>query len=114
MNEIKQGVLLLLLSVTAASAAQILLKKSALKQHGTWLAQYLNPYVIGGYALLFGSTILTLLALRTLPLSWSPAVESVSYPLVAVLGYFFLGEKLTRRKTAGFVLILAGIALYSL
>ena len=111
MNEIYKGAAILLISVTAASIAQILLKKSAEREHPTWLAEYLNPFVIAGYGLLFASTVLTLLALKTLPLSWSPAVESVSYPLVAVLGYFFLGEKISRRQTAGFALILAGTML---
>ncbi len=114
MSESIKGVLILLASVTAASFAQILLKKSAGRTHRSLLSEYLNPYVAGGYFLLFGSTILTLLALRTLPLSWAPAVESVSYPLVAVLGWLFCGEKVSRRKRAGFALILAGILVFSL
>lgn len=113
MSELQIGIILLLISVAAASAAQILLKKSAQKKYDAALSEYLNPYVISGYFLMFISTILTMLALRTVPLSWSPVIESVSYPLVAVLGYFFLGEKLTLRKTAGFILILAGIRIFS-
>ena len=52
------------LSVTVASVSQLLLKKSAMKQHGSFLKEYCNPYVITGYGMLFLSMFLTILAFR--------------------------------------------------
>ena len=109
MNELQRGILILLLSVTCASLAQILLKSSANREHSSWLKEYVNLRVLTGYALLFGSTILTIAALKTVPLSWSPAIESLSYLIVAVLGFFILKERFTRKKAAGLAVILAGV-----
>ena len=41
------------LSVLVAAVSQVLLKKSAMKQYAHKWAEYLNPYVIIGYGLLF-------------------------------------------------------------
>ena len=50
------------LSVAVASISQVLLKKSALKTYNTVVREYLNPYVISGYGLLFLSMLLTIYA----------------------------------------------------
>lgn len=74
----------------------------------------MNRYVIAGYMLLFVSTILTMLALKKVPLSWSPVIESCSYIFVSILGYFILKEKFHRRKLLGMCVIFAGILIFSL
>ena len=114
MNKMQISICILAASVFIASVSQILLKMSANREHGSLLKEYLNPLVIGGYVLLFGSTILTMIALRVVPLSWSPVIESMSYIFVSVLGYFFLGERFSRRKVLGFAVILCGILIFSL
>ena len=70
--------------------------------------------VIGAYGLFFCSVILTMIALKYVPLSMSPILESTGYIFVSVMGYFFLKEKFSRRKLAGFALILAGIVIFNL
>ena len=114
MSKLAFSVLLMLFSVLVASVSQILLKISANREHGSRLKEYLNPLVITAYGLLFGSTLLTMTALRHLPLSWSPVLESAGYIFVAVFGYFFLKEKFNRRKLAGLALILVGILVFAL
>ena len=52
--------LFLFAGVLAASFSQVLLKKAACRQYGSFIREYLNPYVISGYILLVGSTILNL------------------------------------------------------
>lgn len=108
------SVCLLLFSVLISSISQIMLKKAANKTYKNTIAEYVNPMVIGAYGIFFLSTLLTMLALRYVPLSMSPILESTSYLYITVLGYFFLGEKLSRRKLAGLGLILAGILVFSL
>ena len=44
----------------------------------------------------------------------SPILESTGYIFVSVMGYFFLKEKFTKRKLAGFALILAGVIIFNL
>ncbi len=105
---------LYILSVTVASLSQILLKKSALKQHDSFLKEYLNPYVIIGYGMLFGSMLLTILAYRGLNYKYGPVIESLGYVLVLLLSRLFFSEKISKRKLMGVGLILAGIVVFYL
>lgn len=114
MNSLQISIGVLVLSVFAASVSQILLKISANKRYPSRLREYMNRYVIAGYMLLFVSTILTMLALKKVPLSWSPVIESCSYIFVSILGYFILKEKFHRRKLLGMCVIFAGILIFSL
>lgn len=114
MNSIRIYVGILVLSVLAASISQIFLKISANKEYSSRIREYVNKYVIAGYGLLFLSTILTMVALRKVPLSWAPVIESSSYLFVSVLGYFILKERFTGRKILGLLVIFAGIFIFSL
>ena len=114
MSSCQISVCILLLSVFISSVSQIILKKAANKTYDSPLKEYLNPMVIGAYGLFFCSVILTMLALRNLPLSMSPILESTGYIFVSVMGYFFLKERFSKRKLMGFALIFAGIFIFNL
>ena len=114
MNRLEISVCILLISVFISSVSQIILKKAAGKTYNSPVREYLNPMVIGAYSLFFCSVILTMIALKYVPLSMSPILESTGYIFVSVMGYFFLKEKFSRRKLAGFALILAGIVIFNL
>ena len=113
MSKFAMAVCILLISVFISAVSQIMLKKAANRTYETRLGEYLNPLVILAYGLFFASTILTMLALRTVPLSLQPILESTSYIYVSVMGYFLLKERFSRRKLAGLALILLGIFIYS-
>ena len=72
MSSLGISVCLLLLSVFISSVSQIILKKAADKTYESTLKEYMNPMVIGAYGLFFCSVILTMLALKHVPLSMSP------------------------------------------
>ena len=114
MSSLVISVCLLLLSVFISSVSQIILKKAADKTYESTLKEYMNPMVIGAYGLFFCSVILTMLALKHVPLSMSPILESTGYIFVSVMGYIFLKERFSRRKLMGFALILAGIVIFNL
>ena len=114
MNRLEISVCILLFSVFISSVSQILLKKAANRTYESPLKEYLNPLVIGAYGMIFFSVILTMLALKYVPLSMSPILESTGYIFVSVMGYFFLKEKFTKRKLAGFALILAGVIIFNI
>ena len=114
MSSLGISVCLLLLSVFISSVSQIILKKAADKTYESTLKEYMNPMVIGAYGLFFCSVILTMLALKHVPLSMSPILESTGYIFVSVMGYIFLKERFSRRKLMGFALILAGIVIFNL
>lgn len=102
-------VLIYLASVFISSVSQILLKSSADEKYDSKIKEYLNVKVMSAYAMFFCATLVTILAYKGVPLSLGPVIESVGYVFVAVLGYFILKEKLSRRKILGLALIIAGV-----
>ena len=114
MSRLQMSVCLLLFSVFISSVSQILLKKAANRTYESTIKEYMHPLVIGAYGMFFCSVILTMLALRYVPLSMSPILVSTGYIFVSVMGYFFLKERFTRKKLLGFALILVGVIIFNL
>ena len=105
---------LLLAGVACAYFSQVLLKKGAMRTWPSFLRQYLNPWVAGGYFLLLCSTTLNIAGLRGLSFMNGPVMESFGYVFVLLLSRLFFGERITKRKLAGVGCILAGILIYYL
>jgi len=106
-------VLIFLFSVFIASVSQILLKKSANKNHDNGGREYLNKYVITAYFIFFISTILTIIAYKGIELKYGPIIESVGYIFILIMGKIFLGEKITKNKMLGIFLIILGVFIFS-
>lgn len=106
--------LIMLTGTLIASISQIVLKKAAEKEYSSKLAEYLNPMVIGAYIFFFGASFLATLGYRRVPLSLGPILEATGYIWVAVLGKIFLGEKISKRKALGLLVIIAGIVVAAL
>ncbi len=102
-----------LCSVLISSISQILLKKSADRTYDSRLKEYLNPLVIVAYIMFFCSMIITMYCYRYVDVSAGPIFESAGYVFVGILGFIFLKEKFTVKKTIGMVLILLGIVVFS-
>lgn len=103
-----------IISVFIASLSQTMLKSSADKEHDNLIKEYLNIRVIAAYILFFTSTILTTIAYKQVPLSLGAVLETSGYVFVAVLGYFFLHEKIGKQKLRGLAVILVGIFVFNL
>ncbi len=106
--------MILVLSVVIASFSQILLKKSAQKTYDSFIREYLNPYVILGYGMMFVSMFLTIIAYSGMEFTNVQIIEATGYIMVLILSYFFFGEKITGRKLLGMLFIFGGIAVYYL
>lgn len=113
-NDAVPYIVIFVVSVLISSVSQVILKKSADREHGSVLAQYLNPPVIGAYTLFFLSTLVTVYAFKYVPLSMGPILESLAYVFVGVLGVFVLHERVTLRGVVGMGLIVAGVIVFSL
>lgn len=107
-------IMIFLLSVFIASVSQILLKKSSMKQYDYKFGDYLNPYVICAYGLLFFSMMLTVFAYRGVDLKTGPVIESSSYIFIAILSAVFLKEKISTKKKIGLLVIVAGVVISNL
>ncbi len=114
MSELAIYSCILVTGTLVSSFSQIMLKKSAQKTYSTKLREYLNPLVIIAYGLFFGCTLLSLYALKVVPLSMSPILEASGYIFVAILSFIFFKEKLTKKQVIGMAMIIGGIVVYTL
>lgn len=113
-REMLPYLLLGVFSVFISAISQTMLKKASGIKHESIIKEYLNWRVILAYAMFFGSTLLTMLAYRGIPLSMSPAFEGTSYIFVTFFGVTVFKEKLNRKRLLALALILAGIIVFTL
>lgn len=107
-------VLLKIGSVLVAAISQILLKKSANIKYDSRIKEYLNAFVIIGYGMFFISSIMSVISLRGMSISYSSIIESLSYIVVPILSYFLLKEKLNRKQVIGMIIIVVGIIVFNM
>lgn len=102
-------------SLLIAALAQMALKKGASIPHKSVIYEYLNIWVIGGYALMFLSMIIDIFAVsKGVQVKELSSMESCSYLFVPLLGWLFFGEKITLGKFGAIALILAGVIVFFL
>lgn len=106
--------LFLLLGVFISAISQVMLKKAALKSYDNPIKEYLNPLVISAYILFVGTTFLSIIAYRGIPLSMGPVLEATSYIYVTFFGVKIFAEKVDRKKIVALGLIIVGIIVYSI
>ncbi len=105
-------VLLLLFSVFISAISQILLKKSALEKHSSWIREYLNVKVISAYFLFFCAVLIDLIALKFIPVSFVPVIETSSYIFIILFSRIIFQEKISIKQYLAIGLILTGILIY--
>lgn len=104
---------IVILSVLLASGAQMLLKKGASLPHGSFLKEYLNPWVIGGYALMGVSLLMNVFAMsRGIQVKEVSILEALSYLFVPILSYLCFRENFSVRKGISILIILVGIVIF--
>ena len=81
-------VALYLLSTFLASVSQVLLKKAALREHKSLLAEYTDWRVVLGYGLFVGCSLLTMLAYKGVPLNVGPVLEATGYIYVTFFMHY--------------------------
>ncbi|MDR1292983.1 MAG: EamA family transporter [Clostridiales Family XIII bacterium] len=121
--------LLLIIGAGLSAVSQLLLKISANRNSADgageasgaaakaplmqrFRAQYLNPFVIGGYALLLVAMVIPLYALKFIDMKYAAIIESLGYVFIMVLSAAVLRERITRRLVAGIALIVAGVIVF--
>lgn len=105
--------LIVILSVFLAACAQILLKQGARQQYDTWWRQYINRWVIGGYAIMFGTMMMNIFAMsRGVEVKEVSIIESMSYLFVPILSFVLFKERLTWRSVTAIGIIIIGIIVF--
>lgn len=107
-------IILFLIAVFVSSVSQIILKKSALKTHGSIVKEYLNVFVIVSYIMFFLASLMIVTAYSKVPLSMGPILEATGYIWVSVLGVMILKEHINKKKLLGMLLIILGIIAFNL
>ena len=92
----------------------MLLKKGASTKYDNVIREYLNPWVISGYGLMVASTLFVIFAYRGVAYKNGAIIESLGYLLIMFLSRLFFGEKITKKKLLGNLLILAGVLVFYL
>ena len=108
----KAAVGLYLFSVFTAACSQVLLRHSAKKTHASGFREYWNGWVIGAYFLLLCCTLMTIQALRSIPLNTTGILESTMALYILLFDRFLFRERITRMKLFGNLLIVSGIFVY--
>ncbi len=106
--------ILMIIAEIIASTSQVLLKTSAGKQYPSFTREYLNAFVIGGYALLVVSMVITIFCYDGLGYMGTVVMEPIAYIIVMLMSRVIFKEKIVASKVIGMVLIIAGIAVFYL
>lgn len=105
--------ILVISSVFLAACAQMLLKQGARKQYDTWWRQYINGWVIGGYAIMLSTMMMNIFAMsRGVEVKEVSIIESMSYLFVPILSFVIFKERLTWRKVISIGVIIIGIIVF--
>ena len=112
MNDVLLYTLLYVFSVFISAVSQILLKKSAQKDHASLIKEYLNPYVIIAYSIFFSAAFLSTICLRYVDMAMGAVLESLGYFFVLILSRIFLAERMTKKQTIGMVIVILGTILF--
>ena len=108
------GIALILFATFITAISQIMLKKSAQQHYTNQITEYVNPLVIGGYTLLLGTTLISVLAMRFIPITLAAALDSTGQIFVPVLSSLILKEHINRQKLIGMAVIIVGLIVYFL
>ena len=91
----------------------MLLKQGARQQYDTWWRQYINGWVIGGYAIMLGTMLINIFAMsRGVEVKEVSIIESMSYLFVPILSFVIFKERLTWQKIIAIGVIIIGIIVF--
>lgn len=103
-----------LFGIFVSAISQVMLKKAAMKKYDSVIKEYLNPLVIIAYIIFFGTTFLSIMAYKVVPLSMGPILEATSYIYVTIFGVTIFKEKINGKKLLALAFIIGGIVVYAL
>jgi drug/metabolite transporter (DMT)-like permease len=109
--------LLAFLAVFLTGISQVLLKIGSAhhgKKENSFLAAYLNPPTFFAYGLLLCVTIISVIALREIPLKVFYVITSLGFLVVTGLSYVVLKEKITNKMVIGIGLIVFGVVIFNI
>ena len=105
--------IIVIINIFVAAVSQMLLKKGASIPHSSAIYEYLNPWVLGGYAIMGITLLVNVFALSNgVKIKELSIMESLSYLYVPVLSLICFGEKITLKKALSILIIICGIVIF--
>ena len=99
--------------VFTAACAQMLLKQGTRKGYTPWWRQYINPWVISGYTVMFLAIVGNIWCMhKGLQLKDLSIIESMSYFFVPALSWCIFREPINRRKALAIGIIIIGVIVF--
>lgn len=103
------------LAVLSSAGAQMLLKKGATMGYEPLWRRYVNPWVIGGYAVMGVAMVVNIFCMsHGVKVKELGAIEALSYLFVPLLAWLLLGEAVSRRKAVAIALVVVGVVVFFL
>lgn len=97
-----------------SSFSQILLKKSATEKKENIVSEYLNIKVVSAYIITFICMILTIIAFKGIPYKYGSILETLTYFYIMIFSRLFIGEKITKNRLCGNILIVIGVIIFGI
>ena len=108
-------IIITICTVFIAACAQMLLKQGARKGYTPRWRQYINPWVISGYTIMFLSMAANIWCMhRGLQLKELSIIESTAYFFVPALAWLCFREPVSRRKALAIGVIIIGVIVFFL
>lgn len=108
-------IIITICTVFIAACAQMLLKQGARKGYSPWWRQYINPWVISGYTIMFLSMAANIWCMhRGLQLKELSIIESTAYFFVPALAWLCFKEPVSRHKALAIGVIIIGVIVFFL
>ena len=104
---------LAIFNVFIAAAAQMMLKKSAAQRHSSLISEYINFWVVGGYAMM-GICLLSnvFVMSKGVLLKEMGAIGALSYLFVPLLAALCFKERFSKRQIFAIAMIILGSAIF--
>lgn len=109
------SILCLVSVIIFTGSSQVLLKVGANKAYKKkFIVAYVNPYTFIAYSLYALTTLLTVYALKDIPLNLFYATTSLKFVLILILSKIMLQEKINSSKVFAVLLIVVGVIVFNM
>lgn len=110
------AILIYVFSGMITGFSQLLLKLAAngSKKDDIGMKQLFDWRIICSYAMLMGTVVLNMFAMRYIPYKYVPVLSTTSYIFVLLLSWIVLHEKLYRKQLCGMIMIVVGLVIFNL
>lgn len=100
--------------IVLTGSSQVLLKVGANKAKKKFIMAFINPYAFIAYCLYVLTTLLTVYALKDIPLNLFYASTSLKFILILVFSKLMLQEKVNSNKVFAVLLIFIGVMVFNM